>query len=272
MKIRKSLFIIPLCILLLSFSATPAFARHVEGIIDGPVCSVHHASVVHDVPQQVAMTETVKFSESLVSYGDTGEDVKQLQQQLKALGYLDAEPDGSFGPQTRKALHLYQQVNNQDVGDSVQLSVFQDNRIENCEEAVDKYWGVNGYGNAGRLIIPELNISVALFWKWPDADGQAIVDRYDSAAYHVYYHYVADHSDQAFAPLPGACVGTTGYIEYADGTIQNIICTGAGEGYNDGYCLYDFNGRSMYEFSAFMTMYTCLYNWQHIFICTWEVY
>lgn len=40
--------------------------------------------------------------------GVSGDDVRQLQVALRALGYLDAEPDGTFGPVTARAVSSWQ--------------------------------------------------------------------------------------------------------------------------------------------------------------------
>ena len=40
--------------------------------------------------------------------GDIGDDVKALQERLKALGYLEGEADGNFGSKTAQAIRLFQ--------------------------------------------------------------------------------------------------------------------------------------------------------------------
>lgn len=46
-----------------------------------------------------------------LSYGATGSDVKQLQQKLYDLGYLNAAPDGIFGAYTLAAVNAFQLAN-----------------------------------------------------------------------------------------------------------------------------------------------------------------
>ena len=42
--------------------------------------------------------------------GDIGDDVKALQERLKALGYLEGEADGNFGSKTEQAIRKFQQA------------------------------------------------------------------------------------------------------------------------------------------------------------------
>ena len=53
----------------------------------------------------------VQTSTRTLKRGMTGEDVKAVQQQLYALGYLTAEPDGSFGGMTEAAVKEFQIAN-----------------------------------------------------------------------------------------------------------------------------------------------------------------
>lgn len=46
----------------------------------------------------------------LLQQGSKGENVRRLQSQLKALGYLDGGIDGNFGPRTREAVEAFQAV------------------------------------------------------------------------------------------------------------------------------------------------------------------
>jgi peptidoglycan hydrolase-like protein with peptidoglycan-binding domain len=74
--------------------------------------------------KQRTMTSTPKASSSSssagsaqlslnrnLSYGSKGDDVKQLQQKLYDLGYLNAAPDGIFGEYTRAAVNAFQIAN-----------------------------------------------------------------------------------------------------------------------------------------------------------------
>ena len=46
-----------------------------------------------------------------LEYGDKGSDVKQMQEALIALGYLDDKADGKFGKNTKAAVIAFQQAN-----------------------------------------------------------------------------------------------------------------------------------------------------------------
>ena len=47
----------------------------------------------------------------MLKKGMNGEAVKQMQSQLKRLGYLQAEPDGNFGSMTETAVKDFQKKN-----------------------------------------------------------------------------------------------------------------------------------------------------------------
>ena len=48
----------------------------------------------------------------LSKYGSTGDEVKQIQQKLKAWGYYSGEIDGIFGSKTLQAVKDFQKANN----------------------------------------------------------------------------------------------------------------------------------------------------------------
>lgn len=130
------------------------------------------------------------------------------------------------------------------------------------------YTPAETYGNIGRLKIPVLGINVALN---SGDDSQWLVDTWDSAAYIPTGDsiLIADHNDQGFASLNGCYVGMTGMICYPDGSIQYITCTDVTQGYHDG--LVHVNGEwwpLVYPNS--IMMYTCTYDWQHVFVTIWH--
>ena len=49
---------------------------------------------------------------SLSKYGSTGEEVTLIQKRLNELGYLDSEPDGTYGTKTKNAVIKFQDDNN----------------------------------------------------------------------------------------------------------------------------------------------------------------
>ena len=59
------------------------------------------------------MTPAARYA--ALTVGDKGENVRKLQQKLKALGYLEGKVDGQYGQQTRKAVAQFQKNNGLDV-------------------------------------------------------------------------------------------------------------------------------------------------------------
>lgn len=54
---------------------------------------------------------TVPADNGLLKLGSKGDQVRALQSQLQALGYLSSKPDGGFGPETESALKAFQKAN-----------------------------------------------------------------------------------------------------------------------------------------------------------------
>ena len=133
------------------------------------------------------------------------------------------------------------------------------------------YYSNGGFGSAGRLEIPALGISVALHDVWNDgSDSQAVVDMWDAAAWMPSYSSVliADHCDQAFASLPGSYVGMTGYINYP-GSSSMITCVDTAYGDMNG-SLYINGELWCNRYPYCLVMYTCTYDWQHVFVSVWQ--
>lgn len=147
--------------------------------------------------------------------------------------------------------------------------------IEEEPEDVSGSWynagscNINGYGNAGRLEIPDLGISVALFWTniW-DYGAQAIADWNDSAIRYSDTLLIGDHNNQAFCTLSGAVPGMMAYIYYADGSYESYVCIGCGIGCQTDFELYNQYWEDWYSFST-LNMYTCHGSWQTPFMCQW---
>ena len=59
---------------------------------------------------EVTLTPTPTPVYAPLEQGSKGEDVRRLQSQLKALGYLNGSADGNFGPKTREAVEAFQAV------------------------------------------------------------------------------------------------------------------------------------------------------------------
>jgi len=62
------------------------------------------------VPTEAPPTITPNKAYKLLNYGDTGNDVKKLQQRLIELGYLNDKADGKYGNNTRNAVRAFQQA------------------------------------------------------------------------------------------------------------------------------------------------------------------
>ena len=98
------------------------------------------------------------------------------------------------------------------------------------------YYDGGRYGDKGRLIIPSVGVSVALYqcdWFDKTGKGQACVDNYDSAAWLVaenipdywadYFDnsvIIADHTEQGFNAIKSMTCGDIAYIYNSDGTCE----------------------------------------------------
>lgn len=54
---------------------------------------------------------SIPVDNGLLKLGSKGDQVRALQSQLQALGYLSSKPDGGFGPETESALKAFQKAN-----------------------------------------------------------------------------------------------------------------------------------------------------------------
>ena len=98
------------------------------------------------------------------------------------------------------------------------------------------YYDGGRYGDKGRLIIPNVGVSVALYqcdWFDKSHGGQTCVDNYDSAAWLVsentpdfwsdYFDnsvIIADHTEQGFNAIKSMTCGDIAYIYNSDGTCE----------------------------------------------------
>lgn len=121
----------------------------------------------------------------------------------------------------------------------------------------------------GRLYIPDLNISVALYYGYE----QYITDRADSA--NIFFFgdddgfTIADHNNQEFSKLLNVKVGVKGYIEHKSFGRINIECIDVFDGYNNGRKIVDENGVNAMDRNDYM-MYTCKKDSKKVLICLWE--
>lgn len=130
------------------------------------------------------------------------------------------------------------------------------------------------YGSAGRLYIPDANISVAINWCSLDTEGetaQIYTDWEDSAAYFLYGStlLIADHNNQSFAELHTVYPGCAAYID-DHGERTSYVCTEVTRGYNLGYELETEDGRRIRDCDNSFVTYTCYNGWQNIIIAFWD--
>src|SRR5262245_250963 len=94
------------------------------------------------MPTQTTMPE--------LRHGDTGSSVRQLQEQLKALGYDPGPIDGDFGPKTERAVKRFQAATKQPesgVVDAATWTMLGGARIvETAKDAVDAAASALGFG------------------------------------------------------------------------------------------------------------------------------
>lgn len=127
-------------------------------------------------------------------------------------------------------------------------------------------------GANGRLYINSLGISVAYH---AGHDLTAITDAPDSAALFSgnQTRILADHNNQGFANLPQVSIGTKALLKTNKKTVA-LHCIGTDRNArNTGLWLYDGTGRDVDETFGHHVyiMYTCLKDWQHIFVSWWAV-
>lgn len=118
-------------------------------------------------------------------------------------------------------------------------------------------------GSAGRLYIPEVNISVGInhadFYDTENYNAQAIVDKEDSAAYFIFSNKptIADHSHQGFSRIANLSNTSQAYIKRTDGSIEVYQLINKFTGKNIGYDLIDSAGNSIQNMTGSLIMYTC---------------
>jgi len=74
---------------------------------------------------KASLNHYVKYDGELLSYGDRGEGVKDVQDHLKHLGYYKGDLDGIFGPLTRLAVLRFQKTNDLRIDGIVGPETFQ---------------------------------------------------------------------------------------------------------------------------------------------------
>ena len=122
----------------------------------------------------------------------------------------------------------------------------------------------------GRLYIPDLSISVALYY----GHQQYITDRKDSANIFCFEDFrgytISDHNYQEFSKLLNVKTGMRGYIQNKYVGRIDIVCTDVFNGRNNGAYIVDENGANAMNMSDYM-MYTCRNSSSNVLICLWEI-
>lgn len=124
-------------------------------------------------------------------------------------------------------------------------------------------------GDAGRLYIPSLGLSVALYEIPADGSGaQRVTDAADSAAFLCNYGpqpVVADHTHQGFCAIKGSTEGTMAYIKTNNAIKMYIFLSKDPNSRNDEEIVWDSRGNSIYKYPEDgITCYTCNQDWRHV--------
>ena len=145
-----------------------------------------------------------------------------------------------------------------------------------AEEQAEEYT----YGDAGRLVIPDVGVSVPLNWSGDDEDlNQYLVDLEDSASFFDYRNDgdwslgIADHNNQGFDGLYYVVPGTIAYIMHSDGTKETLECVYKdGNATSDGYHITDSMGRNVSCINPdYIYMYTCNQEgWWSVTVTLWQ--
>ena len=154
------------------------------------------------------------------------------------------------------------------------------NAIYDSSEQFDPTEYSSSVGDMGRLVIPSLDVNVALYCG-TESDGtvgdyaQRLANAQDSAAVILGPGnlIIADHWNQGFDNIKRAIIGETlAYIVYGDGSYSTYRCVGVdSNGINDGQTVWTSSGIDIYYgYYEYLTTYTCNENWQHVTIVSWE--
>lgn len=122
------------------------------------------------------------------------------------------------------------------------------------------------YGDQGRLFLPSINTSVALYnvniRTSSDEELQQVVDNYDSAMYSLDEYagpgiVIGDHRSQSFKNIGHIKVGQQAFIENADGSRQYYKCISIDRhGRNTGDYLLDSDNVDAWTYDC-LTLYAC---------------
>lgn len=119
------------------------------------------------------------------------------------------------------------------------------------------------YNMIGRLVIPDIDINMAIF----NTNAQAVVDAKDSAACFKSgdTFLVADHWYSGFERIRDCKKGDVAYVDMGD-KVYEFVCVEVIKGHNTGKHLTDWDDNSiMYDKNPNgLTLYTCMDSWRNI--------
>lgn len=242
--------------------------------------------------------ENLYGEQAALCFGDSGPYVEKLQQRLKELRFYRKDETGQFDRYTLSCVLAFQKSKQLEtdgfVGPLTQKALKKANAPSMLTVKKCMAWAVSflseqdqpaqkayAYGDFGRLLIPDLQIDLALnycnFYTASSAYLQYLTDLAGAAIYMGFSGWqadvIGDHYNQGFGTLLNAAAGMRCYIEQPDGSRRTFTCDGCGYGRNTGFVLVDQYGRAWESWPAgTIVMYTCSGsgNWQDIFLCQWH--
>lgn len=134
---------------------------------------------------------------------------------------------------------------------------------EQQRQVFEQTWQGVPAGAAGRLRIPQYNISIPLY----ASQSQSTVDAVNSAAYFPFngVMVIGDHWNQnGFSSVRNMAVGTRVYIDNPDGSTSSYSVTWSGSGTNTATQLLFQDGSVVDGRYGELVLYTCKSNWQDV--------
>lgn len=248
--------------------------------IEDPLTTAFKTNVKDPVAESLETVETKKGSNKYPDRKSSAatDDVEYyssadnglIEKDISVTDVTDHSPDDEFFSDNTELERTYAEVE-----DATELEgSYAEVEDANIEESID--WALNiTYGTAGRLIIPDLGIDVALNQTYlSDGDyNQYVTDLWDSAAWFWVgdSQVVSDHDYQGFNGLYAAYSGCVGYVYHKDGTCSTIQCGSVNRNaWTDDYDIYD-NDNSAFYMGYDVVMYTCNPSgWPSITVTYWN--
>lgn len=221
--------------------------------------------------------ESVESSEESIEVESTEESIESTPESSE-----ESEPE-----ETTESYVYYVETSPEESPESTPESSAESSAESSTPVSDWDYYDGGRYGDRGRLIIPNVGVSVALYqcdWFDKTGKGQTCVDSYDSAAWLVaenipdywadYFDnsvIIADHTEQGFNAIKSMTCGDIAYIYNSDGSCEKYE-----------YVKTDYNGSNVenyipernynlwkprwsdgqyatigHKFPEYITMYTC---------------